>query len=126
MFYKKLIFLIFCILTSCGTINRYNLINPSANDNYTVLSDEVTSEYRMIGVNTLKFSYRELYESNRLIYKIYDDRHTVVQTEFDAPIVIRYGTNYVDLPLPTLSSGRFVLEVVNAKNQKKYLHFYLK
>lgn len=126
MFYRVPVLLVCCIAFSCCSINRYNQISPSANDNYTVLSDEVTSEYRMIGVNTLKFSYRELYESNRLIYKIYDDRHTVVQTEFDAPIVIRYGTNYVDLPLPTLSSGRFVLEVVNAKNQKKYLHFYLK
>jgi hypothetical protein len=126
MFYKKLIFLIFCVLTSCGTTNRYNLINPSANDNYTVLLDQVTSEYRMIGVNTLKFSYRELYESNQLIYKIYNDKHNVVQTESDEPVAIRYGTNYIDLPLSNLSSGRFVLEVINAKNRKKYLHFYLK
>jgi len=115
-----------CFLSSCCTVNKYSSITPSADDNYTELIDEVSSEYRMIGNGPLKFRYRELYEFNQLSYNIYDNKNKVVQTQIDEPVSIRYGTNYINLPLSNLSSGRFILEVVNTKNRKKYLHFYLK
>lgn len=120
-----LILLCLFLWPSCRT-NGYDSITPSADVNYAVLSDEISSDYRMIGREPLKFKYRELYESSQLSYKIYDSRNTVVQTQVDEPVSIRYGTNYIALPLPGLSSGRFTLEVTNAKNRKKYLHFYLK
>lgn len=126
-----LTFLIILISSACG-LTRYDSITPSANDLYAPLQKQPGSEYRMITTDTLRIKYKELYESSQLQYTVYDDRHKAVQRQTDFPVVIRYGTNYLDIILVNLvsgssvSEGRYLLEVSNAKNYKEYLPFYLK
>lgn len=120
------------LVSSACCLTKYDRITPSANDLYAPLYKQPGSEYRMINTDTLRIRYRELYESSQLKYTVYDDRHEVVQTQANYPVPIQYGTNYLDIKLVNLTSGttvtegRYLLEVSNAKNYKEYLPFYLK
>lgn len=120
------------LISSACCLTKYDRITPSANDLYAPLQQQPDSEYRMISTDILRIRYRELYESNQLQYTVFDDRHKVVQTQANYPVPIRYGTNYLDIRLvnlisgTTVTEGRYLLEVSNAKNYKQYLSFYLK
>ena len=83
-------------------------------------------KYQPIG-NSLKFYVTEEYDnqSGSLDYNVYSDgdRATPVLTGVTQPHVINYGDNRYDLDIISLSSGSYILEVINDKKEKFYLRF---
>lgn len=79
------------------------------------------------------FMYHEEYESGELDYKIYDNRHVVIQSSSWMGNTVKYGNinygkNWVKLDLGTgfVDKKNYLLEVMNKKGRKKYLKFMYK
>jgi hypothetical protein len=102
---------------------------------YAVLQTELTGGYHTVYNGKLLFKYDELYnETGNLTYTLYDDYHRPVASNVISPGVLTNGTvvtgdnrymlNLLDCditPFGALSSGTFLLEVVNDKGEKRYL-----
>lgn len=83
-------------------------------------------KYQPIG-NSLKFYVTEEYDnqSGSLNYNVYSDgdRATPVLTGTTQPHDVAYGDNRYGLDVTSLSSGSYILEVINDKKEKFYLRF---
>jgi hypothetical protein len=73
----------------------------------------------------LKFKYDEEYNDadGSLAYKIYDNANQLVYSNINFAVPISYGINLCDVDLGLLSTGYYVLEVTNQKEEKWYLRF---
>lgn len=77
----------------------------------------------------LLFLYDEEYNStsSALTYNLYQLSNNSIYTQADESVTISYGTNECVLDLGSngldLDAGYYLLEVVNAKNEKRYLRF---
>jgi hypothetical protein len=102
---------------------------------YAVLQTVLTGGYHTVYNGKLLFKYDELYnETGNLRYTIYDDYHRPVASNIISPGVLTNGTvvtgdnryllNLLDCDITVngaLSSGMFLLEVINDKGEIRYL-----
>lgn len=123
---KHLFLLIYIIfIYSCGTPNN-SIPNVSSNEeDYIELKMNITSTPRYLSGNTLNIVYRENYndQDGQLEYVIRDQKQTVIQSNTTHPLGVTYGINKISIPLNSISSGIYVLEVINEKGVKQYLTF---
>jgi|SRR5690606_19737597 len=113
------------IIYSCGTSNN-SVPNVSSNEeDYIELKNNITTTPRYLSGNTLNIIYQENYndQDGQLEYVIRDQKQSVIQSNVTHPIGITYGINKISIPLNNLSTGIYVLEVINEKGVKQYLTF---
>lgn len=112
------------IPASIPDINRW----PINTDDYLLLQNEISNDFRFIEED-LKFIYDEAYNDTELKYKIYANDGTVLYSNLDKAVSIRYGRNYIELKFEKTNFGSWatknplLLEVTNAKKNKQYLKF---
>jgi hypothetical protein len=106
---------------------------------YATLQRKLDGGFYYVGNGALRFVYDEEYSDsdNRLNFTIYTDYNYPVATSAGMPanllpsIVTRYGDNRYTINIAAcnitsngyLPSGYYILEVVNEKNEKRYLRF---
>ena len=95
---------------------------------YSVLKHQVDGQYYVPKNNRLYFRYDEEYfpsGSGNLNFTILDDFQNTYS--YSSNLVKTEGLNYFTIDLanitPTLTTGFYVLEVTNDKNEKLYLRF---
>lgn len=123
---RQLYLLVFIIIIySCGTPNNLIPSISSNEEDYIELKNNITSTPRYLSGNTLNIIYRENYndQDDQLEYVIRDQKQVVVQSNASHPIGVMYGINKISIPLNSISSGIYVLEVINEKGVKQYLTF---
>lgn len=121
--------LLFAFATGCGTCTQLPVpVTPTNTGDFVLLKEQITNDYRLVN-DTLRFIYDESYNDTALKYKIYNNAGEVVYSDTDRSFPIRYGRNYITLPLPLATFSPWarmnplLLEVRNAKNRKYYLKF---
>ncbi len=94
-------------------------------DDYIQLEDNITTHPRYLNGRHLRVIYQENYndQDGKLEYKIFNQKQIVVQSNVTQTVAVKYGKNKIDIPLNNLSSGIYVLEVINEKGVKRYLTF---
>ncbi|MBI3518034.1 MAG: hypothetical protein HY062_01585 [Bacteroidetes bacterium] len=102
---------------------------------YIKLKESVDASFITIRSNTLYFRIDEVYNTVSLKLNIYDEKNHKIQpkvtneirskTKGDNLKTIGYNAYELDLLDYNLSKGFYVLEVINQKNNKSYLKFYV-
>lgn len=114
------------------------VIKPLPSDyayKYIKLKEALDASYINVKSNTLYFRIDEVYNTVSLKVNIYDGKNRKIspkvtnevrsKTKGDNLKTIGYNAYELDLLNYNLSQGFYVLEVVNQKNNKSYLKFYV-
>ncbi|MGQ0829214.1 MAG: hypothetical protein ACT4ON_12570 [Bacteroidota bacterium] len=116
-----------CVVLSCFTPTPI----------YAVLKRELDAGFYIVTNGQLKFQYDEEYNTfnNKLKFNIYNRQHLVVASNVTMPLASqppvvhgdnRYNINIANCnstPVLFLGKGYYILEVINEKNEKRYLRF---
>jgi hypothetical protein len=97
---------------------------------YAALKYKLDGGYATAMGGQLRFTYYNHYQDadDKLTFKIYDSNNNLVWSDNNqGPINPPYGENRLSINLncagAQLSSGYYILEVINSKNEKFYLRF---
>lgn len=108
-----------------------------ANGPYPALKPELDGGYYLVNNGKLCFKYDEEYADldGKLKFNIYNKQNNIVASNTAMPVGSQPSVNYGDnryilniascsfTPNGNLGSGFFILEVINEKNEKRYLRF---
>lgn len=119
------VFVLAIFLNSCSTPQNTVPRVPSNETNYITLQDNISSKPRYLNGQNLKIVYQENYndQDGKLTYNIYNQKQSVIQSSLSHSVSVSYGLNKLSIPVNNLSSGMYILEVINEKGVKKYLTF---
>ena len=96
---------------------------------HAVLKNNLDGGLYIAEAGMLKFKYVEEYadKDNQpyLTYNIHDNSNAVVMSSNSVSLSVNQGDNRYQLDVSTLPVGIYRLEVINAKNEKRYLRFQL-
>jgi hypothetical protein len=94
---------------------------------FALLHKKLNGEYYKLFNNQLFFKYDGQYDVSGLMYYVYDKSNAVVASASANNLVnvssANPGDNRLTLNAATLSTGYYVLEVINEKTEKLYLRF---
>lgn len=119
----------FFLISFCQSCVVFNNTIPAVASNdteYFQVQNKISSSPRYLNGDDLYFIYREHYndQDSFLEYKILDQKRNVVQSSLTNPVSVQYGLNKIKLPMrPSITTGIYVLEIINEKDQKKYITF---
>lgn len=117
---------------SAGTENIIELNNHITSfdchsNQYVKLLKKLDGSYYKTINERLYVDYIEEYNSEDIIFNVYDETNTEVVSELDQPKLAPYGDNRLVFNFSNtgeyLQDGYYVLEMINAKNEKLYLRF---
>jgi hypothetical protein len=101
---------------------------PIESNLYGHLKYKLDGFYHIMKNGHIKFVFDQEYDTDNLVFNIYNQNDQLVKTEADfSPILATNGDNYllIDVSDAThcLGRGFYYLEVINSKKEKSYLRF---
>lgn len=102
---------------------------PESQDLYAHLDYKLDGYYHVMKDGMIRFIFDQQYDTDDLVFNIYNDHDELVKTESDfSSISTTYGDNYLTIDVSDQSHcigrGFFYLEVITSKKEKMYLRFF--